>query len=97
MKELLQRGTVEELPLKAATISELKSLCLALLDNVNDKSLALSHQKRTNKYVFATDSHLDVSFRALKKKQQILVLNPFQAIGCENFRTGAAYSGPNWF
>lgn len=50
MKHLLENGTVDELPLKAATISDLKSLCLALLDNVNDKSLALSHQKKTNKY-----------------------------------------------
>uniref|UniRef100_A0A8D8N5A5 Coiled-coil domain-containing protein 149 n=4 Tax=Culex pipiens TaxID=7175 RepID=A0A8D8N5A5_CULPI len=65
VKELLQRGTVEELPLKAATISELKSLCLALLDNVNDKSLALSHQKRTNKLLAAKISELEQRIQVL--------------------------------
>lgn len=59
VKELLERGTVEELPLKAATISELKSLCLALLDNANDKSLALTHQKKTNKLLAAKIGELE--------------------------------------
>ena len=45
----MEKGTISELPLKAATISDLKSLCLALLDNLNDKSLALTHQRKTNK------------------------------------------------
>ncbi|XP_058451560.1 coiled-coil domain-containing protein 149 [Malaya genurostris] len=65
VKELLERGTVEELPLKADTISELKSLCLALLDNVNDKSLALSHQKKTNKLLAANISELEQRIHAL--------------------------------
>lgn len=38
-----------DLPTKSETINELKSLCLALLDNLNDKNLALTHQKKTNK------------------------------------------------
>uniref|UniRef100_A0A1B0CEB4 Uncharacterized protein n=2 Tax=Lutzomyia longipalpis TaxID=7200 RepID=A0A1B0CEB4_LUTLO len=49
VKVLLERGTDAELPNKAATIADLKSLCLALLDNVNDKTLALTHQKKANK------------------------------------------------
>jgi Uncharacterized coiled-coil protein (DUF2353) len=51
VRALLENGTVEDLPLQAATIADLKSLCLTLLDNLNDKSLALSHQKKTNKWV----------------------------------------------
>lgn len=33
------------------SVAELKQLCLTLLDDLNDKSLALSHQKKANKYV----------------------------------------------
>lgn len=47
MQLLLENSS--ELPSKAETIADLKSLCLALLDNLNDKNLALSHQKKTNK------------------------------------------------
>lgn len=40
-----------DLPTKTETIQDLKTLCLTLLDNLNDKNLALNHQKKTNKYV----------------------------------------------
>ncbi|ETN67131.1 hypothetical protein AND_001069 [Anopheles darlingi] len=65
VKHLLEKGTVDELPLKAATISDLKSLCLALLDNVNDKSLALSHQKRTNKLLASKITELEQRIKLL--------------------------------
>lgn len=48
-----------ELPLKAATISDLKALCLALLDNLNDKSTALRHQKKTNRLLAAKIATLE--------------------------------------
>lgn len=35
--------------IKSASVTDLKALCLAILDNLNDKSLALSHQKQTNR------------------------------------------------
>ncbi|GAB0088936.1 Coiled-coil domain-containing protein 149-A [Sergentomyia squamirostris] len=59
VKVLLERGTDVELPNKAATIADLKSLCLALLDNVNDKSLALTHQKKANKILALRISELE--------------------------------------
>ncbi|XP_049284626.1 coiled-coil domain-containing protein 149-A [Anopheles funestus] len=65
VKHLLENGTVDELPLKAATISDLKSLCLALLDNVNDKSLALSHQKKTNKLLATKIAELERHIKTL--------------------------------
>ncbi|XP_058059369.1 coiled-coil domain-containing protein 149-B [Anopheles bellator] len=65
VKHLLENGTVDELPLKAATISDLKSLCLALLDNVNDKSLALAHQKRTNKLLATKIAELEQRIKML--------------------------------
>ncbi|XP_050069601.1 coiled-coil domain-containing protein 149-A [Anopheles maculipalpis] len=65
VKHLLENGTVDELPLRAATISDLKSLCLALLDNVNDKSLALSHQKKTNKLLATKIAELERHIKML--------------------------------
>lgn len=47
VKTILESGI--DLPGKTETLHDLKSLCLALLDNLNDKNLALTHQKRTNK------------------------------------------------
>ena len=32
------------------TVADIKALAGALLDTVNDKNLALSHQRKTNKY-----------------------------------------------
>ncbi|XP_062565739.1 coiled-coil domain-containing protein 149 [Armigeres subalbatus] len=77
VKDLLERGTVEELPLKAATISELKSLCLALLDNVNDKSLALSHQKKTNKLLAAKITELEQRILALTGSNEVAATSSF--------------------
>ncbi|KFB44725.1 AGAP003273-PA-like protein [Anopheles sinensis] len=65
VKHLLENGTVDELPLKAATISDLKSLCLALLDNVNDKSLALAHQKKTNKLLASKIAELEQRIKVM--------------------------------
>lgn len=47
VKNLLENGI--DLPTKTETIQDLKVLCMTLLDNLNDKNLALSHQKKTNR------------------------------------------------
>ncbi|CAO1411911.1 unnamed protein product [Diamesa tonsa] len=65
VKKLLNEGTVSELPLKAATISDLKSLCIALLDNLNDKTIALGHQKKTNRLLAAKIGSLEHRIKAL--------------------------------
>lgn len=49
MKKLLEEGTSAELPVTAATIADMKSLCSGLLEALNDKSLALSHQRKANR------------------------------------------------
>ena len=41
------------LPVSQQAMADLQGLCSALLDTINDKSLALSHQRKTNKYVEA--------------------------------------------
>ncbi|KAG8240453.1 hypothetical protein J437_LFUL003167, partial [Ladona fulva] len=48
VQQLVERGTSAQLPNTAATLSDMKSLCSALLDALNDKTLALSHQKKAN-------------------------------------------------
>uniref|UniRef100_A0A182QIF2 Coiled-coil domain-containing protein 149 n=1 Tax=Anopheles farauti TaxID=69004 RepID=A0A182QIF2_9DIPT len=78
VKHLLENGTVDELPLRAATIADLKSLCLALLDNANDKSLALSHQKRTNKLLATKIAELERHIKTL--------------VGCDDRATVASLS-----
>lgn len=47
VKSILESGI--DLPQKTESLHDLKALCLALLDNLNDKNLALTHQKKTNK------------------------------------------------
>ena len=47
--QLLERGTSAQLPNTAATLSDMKSLCLALLEALGDKTLALAHQKKANR------------------------------------------------
>jgi len=47
---MLESGV--EIPTKTETMQDLRSLCLAILDSLNDKSVALNHQRKTNKYVF---------------------------------------------
>ncbi|XP_075227448.1 coiled-coil domain-containing protein 149 isoform X3 [Lycorma delicatula] len=48
-RQLLENGTPSQLPNTEATLADLRSLCLALLEALQDKSLALSHQKKSNK------------------------------------------------
>jgi hypothetical protein len=50
--------------MKAASTADLKALCLALLDNVNDKSVALSHQKQTNRLLAAKIGILEQKIRS---------------------------------
>ncbi|XP_044740448.1 coiled-coil domain-containing protein 149 isoform X1 [Chrysoperla carnea] len=59
VKQLLERGTMAELPVTSATIADLKSLCLGLLETLGDKTLALSHQKKANKILASRVSELE--------------------------------------
>jgi hypothetical protein len=49
VQQLLEQGTSVQLPNTAATLSDMKSLCLALLEALSDKVLALAHQKKANR------------------------------------------------
>ncbi|XP_030370550.1 coiled-coil domain-containing protein 149 [Scaptodrosophila lebanonensis] len=63
VKTILESGI--DLPAKTETIHDLKSLSLALLDNLNDKNLALSHQKKTNKILANKIAELEQRLKQL--------------------------------
>ncbi|XP_017118612.1 coiled-coil domain-containing protein 149 [Drosophila elegans] len=75
VKSILESGI--DLPQKTESLSDLKSLCLALLDNLNDKNLALSHQKKTNKILAGKMTELE------QRWQQLLSENNDNAEGEE--------------
>uniref|UniRef100_A0A1B6GJD2 Coiled-coil domain-containing protein 149 n=1 Tax=Cuerna arida TaxID=1464854 RepID=A0A1B6GJD2_9HEMI len=62
VQELLERGTSAQLPNTEATLADLKSLCLALLEALQDKTLALAHQKKANKILASRISELEQRF-----------------------------------
>lgn len=51
VEELLKEGPNIPSHKATAALAELHSLCLALLEALNDKTLALAHQKKANKYI----------------------------------------------
>ncbi|KAH8295250.1 hypothetical protein KR018_009098 [Drosophila ironensis] len=63
VKTILESGI--DLPQKTESLQDLKSLCLALLDNLNDKNLALSHQKKTNKILASKMTELEQRWQQL--------------------------------
>jgi Uncharacterized coiled-coil protein (DUF2353) len=67
--------------LKAATTSDLKALCLALLDNVNDKSVALAHQKQTNRLLAAKIGTLEQKIKNISgDSSNVSLLTPSQLL-----------------
>ncbi|XP_017067798.1 coiled-coil domain-containing protein 149 [Drosophila eugracilis] len=63
VKTILESGI--DLPQKTESLNDLKSLCLALLDNLNDKNLALTHQKKTNKILAGKMTELEQRWQQL--------------------------------
>jgi hypothetical protein len=49
VQQLLECDSSAQLPNTVATLSDMKSLCLALLDALGDKVLALNHQRKANR------------------------------------------------
>lgn len=46
-------------------MNDMKAICLALLDNLNDKSLALTHQRQTNRLLATKIASLEHKIAAL--------------------------------
>lgn len=51
VEQLLQESSYIPPQKSAAAVTDLRCLCTALLEALNDKTLALVHQKKANKYV----------------------------------------------
>lgn len=68
--KLLSDGANSEL--KAATNEDLKALCLALLDNLNDKAMSLSHQRQTNRLLAAKIGTLEQRIKSLSGDSTVL-------------------------
>uniref|UniRef100_T1IIS7 phosphoacetylglucosamine mutase n=1 Tax=Strigamia maritima TaxID=126957 RepID=T1IIS7_STRMM len=49
VQKMLQSTHLSQLPTTQTTIADLRSLALALFESLNDKNVALSHQKKANK------------------------------------------------
>lgn len=49
VEQLLQNNPFVDLSSKSSNAAEFRNLIITLLEAVNDKSIALSHQKKTNK------------------------------------------------
>ncbi|XP_043273514.1 coiled-coil domain-containing protein 149 isoform X2 [Venturia canescens] len=59
VEQLLQQATTVPPQKSAAAISDLRRLCTALLETLNDKTLALVHQKKANKILASRICELD--------------------------------------
>jgi len=61
VQELLEKSSVWEMPSNEATMADLRSLCIALLEALQDKSLALTHQRKANKILANRVTDLEAS------------------------------------
>lgn len=53
-------------------MNELRSICFALLESVNDKTLALSHQKRANRILAAQICELEQRLENMQGSQMVM-------------------------
>ncbi|KAL7295907.1 hypothetical protein TKK_0010948 [Trichogramma kaykai] len=64
LEKMLEQGPNIPPQKAAAALTELHSICTALLDSLNDKSVALAHQKKTNKILAARMCELERSIES---------------------------------
>ncbi|XP_012286626.1 coiled-coil domain-containing protein 149 [Orussus abietinus] len=64
VEQLLQQGSHIPPQKSAAALSDLRCLCTALLEALNDKTLALAHQKKANKILASRICELDSAIQS---------------------------------
>ncbi|KAK7110983.1 hypothetical protein V1264_014772 [Littorina saxatilis] len=63
VQQMMQNGAIVPTP---QAMADLQSMCSALLDSANDKSLALSHQRKANKLLGNRVSELEKKLKTLE-------------------------------
>uniref|UniRef100_A0A8C4Q861 Coiled-coil domain containing 149 n=1 Tax=Eptatretus burgeri TaxID=7764 RepID=A0A8C4Q861_EPTBU len=66
VKDMLSEERGHSLPVTQQSLSDLRSLSLALLDTICDKNMALQHQRKTNKILGARVAELDKKLKTLE-------------------------------
>ncbi|XP_014664106.1 PREDICTED: coiled-coil domain-containing protein 149-like isoform X2 [Priapulus caudatus] len=66
VQQLLQDSEHAQLANTAATVSDLRALAIALFEAVNDKNVALSHQRKTNKILGERVTGLETKLKNLE-------------------------------
>uniref|UniRef100_UPI00358EBE3A coiled-coil domain-containing protein 149-like n=1 Tax=Myxine glutinosa TaxID=7769 RepID=UPI00358EBE3A len=66
VKEMLSEERGHSLPVTQQSLSDLRSLSLALLDTICDKNMALQHQRKTNKILGTRVAELDKKLKTLE-------------------------------
>ncbi|KAK6638961.1 hypothetical protein RUM43_007231 [Polyplax serrata] len=72
VQELLENTPADQLPNTAATVTQLRTICVTLLENVKDKELALSHQRRANRILAAQIGQLKQRVQNLQGSQFVM-------------------------
>ncbi|KAK6635860.1 hypothetical protein RUM44_001114 [Polyplax serrata] len=72
VQELLENTPADQLPNTAATVMQLRTICVTLLENVKDKELALSHQRRANRILAAQIGQLKQRVQNLQGSQFVM-------------------------
>ncbi|CAG4930088.1 unnamed protein product [Colias eurytheme] len=66
--------------LKRSSVTELKSLCLGLFEALNDKSIALQHQRKTNQILANRISELEKTMESWCNGQKCIPIFPSQIL-----------------
>jgi len=52
VQQILETGNLQALFSNSTTLADLRKLCQTLFEALQDKTIALNHQKKTNKYCY---------------------------------------------
>ncbi|XP_041979745.1 coiled-coil domain-containing protein 149 isoform X2 [Aricia agestis] len=66
--------------LKRSSAAELKSLCLGLFEALNDKSIALQHQRKTNQILASRITELEKTLESWSNGQKCIPIFPSQML-----------------
>ncbi|XP_038213951.1 coiled-coil domain-containing protein 149 [Zerene cesonia] len=85
-KQVREYLTINSKPgLKRSSVTELKSLCLGLFEALNDKSIALQHQRKTNQILANRISELEKTMESWCNGQKCIPIFPSQILMDEFF------------